>query len=73
MNEQELMAECRSSMNKVLVILRELRRRKTPGSVGGRELSEAITHFETGCMWMIRSIFAEEGEYSPLLKLKKSE
>jgi hypothetical protein len=56
-------------MNLVLDVLREKRSQLQSGQPGGRELSEAITLFETGCMWMIRSQFADQ-PYSPLTRLK---
>lgn len=63
--------ESRELMDKVLKLLREERDSRQRGT-GAREIAEAITNFETGCMWMIRSEFAEE-PYSPLLRLKKAE
>ena len=60
----------REHMDLVLQILRKARADKKPEDFGTRELAEAITHFETGCMWMIRSQFADK-PYSPLLKLKE--
>lgn len=59
----------REHMDLVLQILRKRRAELTPGETGGRELSEAITFFETGSMWMIRSLFADK-DYSPLTRLK---
>ena len=68
------METAREEMDKVLVFLRNQRKIVTDHKYpGARELSEAITLFETGCMWMIRSQFASEGEYSPKTKLKKVE
>lgn len=61
------MEEAREAMDKVLKFLRgyrvDLAHDKRPGV---RELSEAITCFETGSMWMNRSQFSET-EYSPIL------
>jgi hypothetical protein len=59
----------RELMDKVLTDLRTLRDSLSREQAGGRELSEAITNFETGCMWMIRSQFADK-PYSPLTRLK---
>jgi|GEM_PF-5095099 len=52
------------SMKKVLEDLRVLRAGVERGP-GGRELSEAITNFETGCMWMIRAGFTNKDDYNP--------
>lgn len=64
----------REHMDLVLQILRKERTERLKNAYdvksGARELSEAITHFETGCMWMIRSLFADK-PYSPLLQLKE--
>lgn len=59
----------REHMDLVLQILRKKRADLLPNDPGGRELSEAITLFETGCMWMIRSLFADK-PYSPMQRLK---
>lgn len=69
---KRLLEESRLAMDNVLRNLRDLREMKQRGP-GGRELSEAITNFETGCMYMNRSEHAVDGEYSPLLKLEKKE
>ena len=66
----------RGHMDLVLQILRKERHDRLTDvhnvKPGGRELSEAITHFETGCMFMIRSLFADK-PYSPLTRLKPVE
>lgn len=68
-NEVQTVDEARIALNSVLVFLRGYRSDisidKRPGA---RELSEAITCLETGGMWMNRSQFAHEGEYTPVLK-----
>ena len=61
--------QARVHMDVVLNLLRDKRSQLQPGHFGGRELSEAITQFETGCMWMIRSLFADQ-PYSPLTRLQ---
>lgn len=54
-------------MDQVLTLLRTARDEVSrPAKFGGRELSEAITCFETGCMNMNRALFAEK-PYSPIL------
>lgn len=54
-------------MDQVLTMLRDARDEVSrPAKFGGRELSEAITCFETGCMNMNRALFAEK-PYSPIL------
>lgn len=56
-------------LEEALKLIREARDEVSrPTKVGGRELSEAITCFETGSMWMNRSQFAEK-PYSPIIKL----
>lgn len=70
MGEPDPKQQSRELADDLLKTLRERRAKLNPGEPGGRELSEAITCIETGSMWMIRSEFAGEGEYSPLLKLK---
>lgn len=65
--------KARTLMDQVLQLLREDRDiRANAKQSGGRELSEAITNFETGSMYMIRSLFADH-PYSPMLKLKPAE
>jgi len=61
--------QARVHMDVVLNLLRDKRSQLQPGHFGGRELSEAITQLETGCMWMIRSLFADQ-PYSPLTRLQ---
>lgn len=54
-------------MDQVLLMLRAARDEVSrPAKFGGRELSEAITCFETGCMNMNRALFAEK-PYTPVL------
>ncbi len=54
-------------MDQVLLMLRAARDEVSrPAKFGGRELSEAITCFETGCMNMNRALFAEK-PYTPIL------
>lgn len=60
-------------LQEALLLLRESRNEVSrPTKTGGRELSEAITCIETGCMWMNRSQFAET-DYSPIVKLPEKE
>ncbi len=37
-----------------------------------RALSKSVTEAEDASMWMIRSFFTDQGEYTPLQKLKKA-
>jgi len=61
--------KARDLMDQVLQLLREDRDIRAVSKVpGGRELSEAITCFEDGSMWMIRSLYADV-PYTPKLKL----
>lgn len=54
-------------MEQVLKLLRTAREEVSrPAKFGGRELSEAITCFETGCMNMNRSLYADR-PYTPVL------
>lgn len=56
-------------LQEALLLLREARDEvNRPTKTGGRELSEAITCFETGCMWMNRSQFADK-PYSPIISI----
>ena len=67
MSDKTLNQELQTSaeaMKKVLEDLRLLRSGVERGP-GGRELSEAITNFETGCMWMIRAGFTNKDDYNP--------
>jgi len=61
--------QARVHMDVVLNLLRDKRSQLNPGQPGFWEVSEAITQFETGCMWMIRSLFADQ-PYSPLTRLQ---
>ncbi len=57
--------------DEMLRLLREergLRPRDVNGHDGGRELSEAITCIQTGCMYVNESCFVDEREYTPHLK-----
>lgn len=54
-------------IDEALKLLREAREDvNRPTKFGGRELSEAITCFETGSMWMNRAMFADK-PYSPII------
>lgn len=65
------MDKMRELANELLVLTRqEKAERGTNSTGGGRELSLAVTKFEEGCMWMVRSNFSEK-EYTPLLKLQE--
>ena len=59
------------TLDKVLKEMRKERDARTHRD-GGRELSEAITCLETGCMWMNRSLFADK-PYSPIITLPAGE
>ena len=62
--------EAQQLMEKVLVMLRAARDEVSrPAKFGGKELTEAITCFETGCMNMNRALFADK-PYSPILPKK---
>lgn len=57
-------------LDQALQLLREDRDIRTNAhQVGGRELSEAITCFETGSMWANRSLFADQ-PYTPVLNAR---
>lgn len=65
--------KARGLMDQVLQVLREDRDIRTNAQQSGaRELSEAITCFETGSMYMIRSLFADQ-PYTPMLKLQPAD
>lgn len=65
--------KARQLLDQALQLLREDRDvRANAKQSGGRELSEAITSFETGCMFMIRSLFADQ-PYTPMLKLQPAD
>jgi len=66
MNPSERIIKARQNLEVALQLLREERDiRKNEGQTGGRELSEAITHIETGAMFMNGSLFAHE-PYTPV-------
>lgn len=65
--------KARQLLDQALQLLREDRDiRVNAKQSGGRELSEAITNFETGSMFMIRSLFADQ-PYTPMLKLQPAD
>jgi hypothetical protein len=67
--DQTRIEKARELADQLLQTLREDRDiRANAKQVGGRELSEAITCFENGSMWMIRSLYADV-PYTPKLKL----
>ncbi len=64
-------SEAAIALDRVLKLLREARDEvMRPAKTGGRELSEAITCIETGCMWMNRAKFADT-PYTPVLTKKE--
>ena len=65
----DIVDKCREKVDSILVELRAAREKLNPGQPGGRELSEAITNFETGSMWMIRHNFSDK-PYTPTLRLQ---
>lgn len=67
----ERMERIRVHADALLKLIREERAerpRTTDGKDGGRELSEAITCIQTGCMYLNESCFVGDREYSPFLK-----
>lgn len=65
MADRLTIVEIREDLDNILEWIREERNDRDRG-VGARELSEAITNFETACMWLNRAYFAES-DYSPII------
>lgn len=68
--DTDRMNQARVHADALLKLLRDERNarpRTTDGKDGGRELSEAITCIQTGCMYLNESCFVDERDYTPFL------
>jgi hypothetical protein len=67
----ESIESCQILMKEILQTLRMEKSDRSNGA-GARELSLAITHLETGCMWLVRSKYVlGDQDYDPTKDLKK--